>query len=57
MRVIDLFREWDDDESGYVDKKEFVRAMRQLGVSKEEVARLPSLASPPLPRARAAGRP
>ena len=36
MRVIDLFREWDDDESGYVDKKEFCRAMRQLGITKEQ---------------------
>jgi len=42
MRVIDLFREWDDDNSGTVSKKEFIRAMRQMGyeASKEEIGKL-----------------
>ena len=31
LRVIDLFREWDDDDSGTVDREEFFRAMGQLG--------------------------
>ena len=30
-RVIDLFREWDDDGNGEVSKKEFGKAMRKLG--------------------------
>ena len=39
MRVIDLFREWDDDNSGSVSKKEFRKAMTMLGfeVPKSEV--------------------
>jgi Ca2+-binding EF-hand superfamily protein len=32
VRVIDLFREWDDDESGSVSKKEFRQAMNLLGL-------------------------
>ena len=36
MRVIDLFREWDDDESGSVSKKEFRKGMGMMGL---EVAR------------------
>ena len=32
VRVIDLFREWDDDESGTVTKKEFRMGMKQLGL-------------------------
>lgn len=31
--VMALFREWDDDASGTVDKKEFRKAMRELGFS------------------------
>ena len=30
-RVIDLFREWDDDNTGTVSREEFHRAMRELG--------------------------
>ena len=30
-RVIDLFRKWDDDGSGEINKKEFRRAIRALG--------------------------
>ena len=39
VRVIDLFREWDDDGTGTVDKKEFRRGMKELGleVPKAEV--------------------
>ena len=39
MRVIDLFREWDEDESGTVSKKEFRKAMPMLGlqVSKRDI--------------------
>jgi len=32
VRVIDLFREWDEDESGSVSKKEFRKAMPMLGL-------------------------
>lgn len=32
VRVIDLFREWDEDRSGTVDRKEFRRAMPLLGL-------------------------
>ena len=32
MRVIDLFREWDEDASGSVSKKEFRKAMPMLGL-------------------------
>ena len=32
VRVIDLFREWDEDDSGSVDKKEFRMAMKALGL-------------------------
>eukprot|EP00665_Eupelagonemidae_sp_cell47_P001441 gene1441-8518_t len=31
VRVIDLFRDWDDDSSGTIDKKEFRRAVATLG--------------------------
>ena len=31
VRVADLFREWDDDESGTVSRAEFSKAMKQLG--------------------------
>ena len=31
MRVIDLFREWDEDGDGVVTKKEFRKAMPLLG--------------------------
>ena len=40
VRIIDLFREWDSDLSGAVDKKEFRKAMPMLGlkgVSKAEI--------------------
>eukprot|EP00966_Prymnesium_polylepis_P146983 3394712-Prymnesium_polylepis.1 len=30
-RVIDLFRQWDEDESGSVDKKEFRHAVQSMG--------------------------
>ena len=32
VRVIDLFREWDEDGSGTIDRKEFRRAMPLLGL-------------------------
>jgi len=31
MRIVDLFREWDEDGDGTVDKKEFRRAMPLIG--------------------------
>ena len=31
MRVIDLFREWDEDKSGTISKREMRRAMPLLG--------------------------
>ena len=42
VRVIDLFREWDDDDSGTVTRKEFHKAMGQFGldVPPEEVDKL-----------------
>ena len=32
VRVIDLFREWDDDNSGMVSKEEFRRGMAEMGL-------------------------
>ena len=32
VRVIDLFREWDDDGSGEISKREFREAMPRLGL-------------------------
>ena len=32
MRVIDLFREWDEDGDGTVSKKEFRKAVPMLGL-------------------------
>ena len=39
VRVIDLFREWDEDGDGTVSKKEFRKAMPMLGleVPKHEI--------------------
>ena len=36
--MIDLFRDWDDNGSGKVDKREFRRAMASLGVRKDQWA-------------------
>merc|ERR1712087_1025804 len=33
VRVIDMFREWDDDNTGEIEKKEFRKAMKSLGLS------------------------
>ena len=30
-RIIDLFKEWDEDGDGNVSKKEFLKALPQLG--------------------------
>ena len=32
VRVIDLFREWDEDGDGTVSKKEFRKALPMLGI-------------------------
>ena len=32
VRVIDLFREWDDDESGAVSRKEFCTGLKDMGL-------------------------
>ena len=42
VRVIELFRQWDDDETGQIEKKEFCRGMKELGltVSKEQLDQL-----------------
>ena len=42
VRVIDLFREWDDDNTGNISKKEFRKAMKQLKceVSKKQMDEL-----------------
>ena len=33
VRVIDLLHEWDEDDSGYVDKREFRKALPALGLA------------------------
>ena len=40
--MIDLFREWDDDNTGSVSKSEFCKAMKELGcdVSKKQLDEL-----------------
>ena len=42
VRVIDLFRDWDEDGSGVIDKEEFFRGMAPLGinVTREEASEL-----------------
>jgi hypothetical protein len=42
-RVVDIFREWDDNDSGSVSKDEFARAMRALGCEDVERAQLDEL--------------
>ena len=34
-RVVDLFRAWDEDGNGTIDKKEFGKAVRSLGFDVE----------------------
>ena len=36
VRVIDLFRDWDADSSGQVDRKEFARVLPALGLEVSE---------------------
>ena len=36
VRVSDLFKEWDDDDSGSIDKAEFRKAMTKLGLKASE---------------------
>lgn len=43
-RVIDLFREWDEDDSGSVDLKEFRKAIKALGFDAPKVRRRPPMA-------------
>ena len=33
VRVIDLFRQWDDDGTGKIEKPEFCRGMKELGLT------------------------
>ena len=33
VRVIELFRQWDDDGTGKIEKKEFRRGMKELGLN------------------------
>ena len=42
VRVIELFRQWDDDGTGQIEKKEFRRGMKELGLtaSKEQLDEL-----------------
>ena len=42
VRVIELFRQWDDDGTGKIEKKEFRRGMKELGltVSKKQLDQL-----------------
>ena len=37
QRIIDLFRAWDEDASGTIDKREFFRAIHALGFPVEQV--------------------
>ena len=41
-RVMDLFKKWDEDQSGTIDRREFVMAVRSLGVKvpKESILEL-----------------
>ena len=34
--MVDLFKQWDEDRSGTVDKKEFCKAVRSLGFKVEK---------------------
>merc|ERR1711965_472344 len=34
VRVIELFRQWDDDGTGKIEKKEFRRGMKELGLDR-----------------------
>ena len=34
-RAIEIFKQWDEDGNGTIDKKEFRRAIRQMGLSAE----------------------
>ena len=43
-RVIDLFRKWDDDQSGEISRDEFIRAIRAFGCAADAVP--PPRASP-----------
>ena len=33
VRVIELFRQWDDDGTGKIEKEEFRRGMKELGLT------------------------
>ena len=33
VRVVELFRQWDDDGTGKIEKKEFRRGMKELGLT------------------------
>ena len=44
-RVMDFFKQWDEDKSGEMEKREFIKAVRALGgdefqASKEELSEL-----------------
>ena len=60
VRVIELFRQWDDDETGQIEKKEFRRWMKELGltVGKKQLDELFDMWDPdktgaqPAPRSR-----
>ena len=32
VRVVDVFRQFDDDDSGRIDAAEFIKAMREMGL-------------------------
>ena len=48
VRVIELFRQWDDDDTGKIEKKEFRRGMKELGLtaSKEQLDELFDMCDP-----------
>ena len=58
VRVIELFRQWDDDETGQIEKKEFRRGMKELGltVGKKQLDELFDMWDPDKTGARPAPR-
>ena len=38
VRVIDMFRQWDDDGTGKIEKLEFRRGMKELGLTVSDLS-------------------
>ena len=56
VTIMELFRDWDDDDDGCVDKKEFRKAMQELGFDAPREVRRAARARTPAPRACARAR-